>query len=53
MDDDVRGDEENQEELFLSRLEAANKMYIQKSDEYERIHNQYVQSEQVRYTTLI
>lgn len=46
-DDDVGGNEgENQEELFLSRLEAANKMYIQKSDEYERIHNQYVQSEQ-------
>ena len=28
-------------------------MYMQKSDEYERIHNKYVQSEQVRYTALI
>ena len=39
--------------IYLEKLKAVHKEFMQKSDDYERIHNEFVQSEQVSYTIIV
>ena len=39
--------------IYLEKLEAVHKEFMQKSDDYELIHNEFVQSEQVSYTIIV
>ena len=54
QEDDEEGGHDSGEDtrIYLEKLELVHKEYMKKSDDYEKIHNDFVQSEQVSDTVV-